>query len=223
MSEGVDRLDTGASTRAPRPFFKSPWLLAAVFGLLVLTGLRTCYAKKLGTLPVLGDAPTFTLVDQGGQPFGSEDLAGQVWVASFFFTTCVTVCPKVSGANAELQRALKGGEIDAHIVSFTVDPATDTPERLARYGLSYHADDAYWTFLTGDEQALYDVVVEGFKLAMGDKVADAAGVIDIAHSTKLVLVDKQGRIRHYFDSTDPGQRKLLIDHIISLVNEEAAQ
>ncbi|PKN59430.1 MAG: photosynthetic protein synthase I [Deltaproteobacteria bacterium HGW-Deltaproteobacteria-14] len=190
---------------APRPLLRSPWLWAAVFGVVVLTGLKTCSGKRLVPLDKISAVPAFTLVDQAGRPFGSEDLKGHVWVASFIFTTCSTVCPRLSDANAELQRRFAAENLDARLVSFTVDPEMDRPALLTSYAQRYGADPARWTFLTtadGGTAALYELIAKGFQLAMGERAADSAGAVDISHSTKLVLVDADGFIRYYFDSSE---------------------
>jgi len=191
-----------------RPFYRSPWVWAAVFGVLMLTALKTCSGRRLADLPDYGAVPDFSLVDQTGARFGSQDLAGHVWIASFIFTTCTTVCPKVSDANAELQRRLAAehpGPGGARLVTFTVDPEQDRPPVLAAYAKKYGADPTRWSFLTtadGTTAPLYELIAKGFELAMGERQQDSAGVTDISHSTKLVLVDAKGHKRYYFGSEE---------------------
>lgn len=202
---------------AARPFYRSPWFIAAAIGVAALTGIKLCGGKRLAELPVLGDVPAFDLVADDGRAFGSADLAGQIWIASFIFTTCPTVCPRVSEANADLQRRLAEAGLQARLVSFTVDPSYDTPARLSEYARRYDADPARWTFVTGEEGSVFDLVTDGFKVAMGSKEAGAGGVVDIAHSTKLVFVDQLGRVRHYFDTDDQEQRALIVDYVRALL------
>lgn len=207
----------------PRPFFRSPWLWAALFGVVVLTGLKTCSGKRLVPLDKISAVPAFNLVDQTGQPFGSADLSGHVWVASFIFTTCTTVCPRISDANAELQRLLAADNLDARLVSFTVDPEMDRPALLTAYAQKYGADPARWTFLTtadGSTAPLYELISKGFQLAMGERAPDSAGAVDITHSTKLVLVDGDGWIRAYFDNS-PEQLPIIVAYARELGTEAA--
>lgn len=202
---------------AARPFYRSPWFVAGAIGVVALTGIKLCGGKRLAELPVLAEVPAFELVAEDGRAFGSADLDGRIWIASFIFTTCPTVCPRVSEANADLQRRLAEAGLPARLVSFTVDPTYDTPERLTEYAGRYDADPAIWTFVTGAEQAVFDLVTHGFKVAMGTKEAGAGGVVDIAHSTKLVFVDQLGRVRHYFDTDDLDQRALIVDYVRHLL------
>jgi protein SCO1/2 len=99
-----------------------------------------------------------------------------------------------------------------HLVTFTVDPENDTPERLAAYAKEYHADPVRWTFLTGELGEVETTVVKGFKLAMGkDELPAGSGLFSIFHGEKLVLVDDAGLIRGYYDADDEGVDRLLHD------------
>jgi len=227
MSAHTPSQDVGQHGLAPaRPFYKSPWLWAALVGVLVLTGLKTCAGRHLVPLPKMSQVPAFTLVDQTGEAFGSDDLKGRVWVASFIFTTCTTACPPITAANADLQRRLdaEGPALSGvRIVTFTVDPEMDRPEVLAAYAEKSGAKADRWTFLTTPDATtgpLEDLVRGGFQLAMGARQEDAAGVVDITHSAKLVLVDADGFIRNYFDA-DPEQRKLIVAYARELTAEAA--
>jgi protein SCO1/2 len=98
----------------------------------------------------------------------------------------------------ELQQALKNVEV--RLVSFTVDPKHDTPEALAAYARQFEAVPGRWKFLTGERDALWTLAREGFRVG----VADEEGTVDepIAHSIRLILVDRRGVIRGYYDATD---------------------
>jgi protein SCO1/2 len=104
---------------------------------------------------------------------------------------------------------------DFHLVSISVDPERDTPERLAAYGARYGANPIAWSFLTGPEQAIQATVVDGFKVGAGKERSAAAGADggagfwEIFHGEKLVLVDRQLRIRGYFDATPEGIDQLM--------------
>lgn len=151
-------------------------------------------------LPAYGSVPAFSLTDQTGAEYGSDALAGYVWVADFVFTRCAGPCPRLSRHMAKLQDAL-GDEPRVRFVSVSVDPEYDTPERLADYAKRFGADTATWSFLTGGKKQIYGLISDGFKLAvrdgeLGPDGEPGSGII--THSTRFVLVDAKGQIRGYF-------------------------
>jgi protein SCO1/2 len=159
------------------------------------------------TITSYGTVPEFQLTNQNGQPFGSGELKGKIWIADFIFTSCPGPCPLISSRMAETQRPLE--KSDVHLVSFTVDPETDTPEVLREYAERLHARPGRWDFLTGPVNAIYDLTRNGFKLAISDG-ADEMGTP--VHSTRAVLIDRHAAIRGYYDITAPdGVTKLLAD------------
>ncbi|MGZ3461338.1 MAG: SCO family protein [Archangium sp.] len=150
----------------------------------------------------LGKLPAFTFTRQDDRPFGLEQLRGHPFVANFIFTRCPTLCPVFTAKMARLQKqtADLGGELA--LVSFSVDPKYDTPERLAAYAAKYGADPARWSFLTGDYEQLKDTVVGGFKIAMGRNSPNEDDIPSIFHGSHFVLVDRTGEIRGYYNSED---------------------
>jgi cytochrome oxidase Cu insertion factor (SCO1/SenC/PrrC family) len=159
-----------------------------------------------GPLPELGPVPPFSLVDQAGEPFTREDLAGAPWLADFIFTTCAGVCPIMSTQMARLQHEIPE-DSPLRLVSVSVDPGHDTPEVLREYAARYDADLERWTFLTGDPAAVYRLSIDGFKLAAGEREDWEPGVDDgpFVHSTRMALVDAGGIIRGYYDGTDAAE------------------
>jgi protein SCO1/2 len=151
--------------------------------------------------PVLGEVPEFRLVNRDGRAVTRADLAGSPWVADFIFTRCAASCPLMTARLARLGRDM--GRAAPRRVSFTVDPAHDTPEVLARYAASYEAAPD-WLFLTGPAPQLHRLMVEGFKLALDPAPPPGTATPEepILHSTRIVLVDGQGRIRGYYDAFD---------------------
>lgn len=190
---------------APRtPLHRNPYLWAFLIGCATLTLMRPLLRRVPEPPPVLGQLPPFTLVDQDNRPFGSAELRGQPYVASFFFTRCVSICPKLMQSVATLQERYRTEGVEGiRLVSVSVDPEADTPARLRAYAARMGVDPARWTLLTGDPPTVQKVVEGGFKTAMGP-ADDAGSVLDIAHSGKLVLVDGMGRIRGYYDSDTGG-------------------
>ena len=153
---------------------------------------------RLGTraMPSFGIVPPFQLIDQNNQPFGSAQLLGKIWVADFIYTTCPGPCPMISSRMSEMQKPLE--KTDVQLVSFSVDPEKDTPEVLRTYAEKLHARDERWKFLTGDRATIYNLSQNGFKLAATN---DASGIP--LHSSRLILVDRSGVIRGYYDATSP--------------------
>src|SRR5881296_412133 len=154
-----------------------------------------------------GTVPSFQLVNQNGQSFGSAQLAGKIWIADFIYTTCPGPCPMISSRMSEVQKPLE--KTDVHLVSFSVDPEKDTPQVLRGYADKLQADPARWDFLTGPKSAIYKLSHDGFKLAVSDG-SDERGIP--VHSTRMVLVDRRGQIRGYYDATEADAvTKLLAD------------
>jgi protein SCO1/2 len=163
------------------------------------------------SLPELGVVPAFELTSESGEPFRSAALTGKVWVANFIFTTCHGPCPRMSSQMRHLQNKLAGTE-DVHLLSFTVDPANDTPPALAAYARQFGADPARWTFLTGDKTGLERLSYDTFHL-------NRVGGPQFEHSGRFVLVDRRSRIRGYYDSSDPEAMAQLRDDIRALLKE----
>ena len=165
-------------------------------GIVVLcVFLTACQAEP--ELPAYYTVPEFSLTNQNGQTVTLGDLTGKIWVADFIFTNCAGTCPMMTGTMRKLQDALPE---EVRLVSFTVDPARDTPQVLAEYAKSHDAASERWFFLTGGRDALYDLSIKGFKLAVD--VSNGTDVEPITHSTRLVLVDRQGQIRGYYAGTE---------------------
>jgi len=154
--------------------------------------------NQLANRPIrsYGTVPNFQLTNQNNQPFGSTHLAGKIWIADFIFTSCPGPCPMVSSRMSELQRPLE--KTDVHLVSFSVDPEKDTPEVLRSYAEKLKAQPARWDFLTGSKSTIYDLSKNGFKLAVSDGSEETGLPV---HSTRMVLVDRHGQIRGYYEAT----------------------
>jgi protein SCO1/2 len=183
------------------------WVVAVV--LLFVLPLASSLARELPKPPPkLLQLPSFQLTSEKNTAFGSEDLRGKVWVASFVFTSCPSVCPALMERLQKVQHRSRNAGAAVRLVTFTVDPETDTPERLAAYARRFKASPYRWTFLTGDLGVIEKTVVKGFKLAMG---RDAENLFQIFHSERFVLVDGDGFIRGYYEATDEGIDKLMSD------------
>jgi protein SCO1/2 len=189
------------STAERRTIWRSPFFWAAVAGLVLIPAMRPFLRFEPDPPPVLGQLPKFELVNSSGEPFGSSELEGRVWVANFIFTRCASICPLLTDAMSRLDRRFVDEGIDGiHLVSFTVDPEFDTPEVLRNYGELYGIESDRWSLVTGSPDAIRAIVEGGFKTAMGSPDTGEGGLIDVAHTGKFVLVDGSGGIRGYYDT-----------------------
>ncbi len=157
-------------------------------------------ASQIGSGPrVLGTVPRFRFVNQDATQFGSKELDGKVWIATFIFTRCQGTCPLQTAEFAKLQTELASHPAtdDIHLVSFSVDPEYDRPAVLKAYADHWEADPARWTFLTGQRDAIWRFSKNGMKLPVND-ARDNPDML-IAHSQQFILVDRAQRIRGYYD------------------------
>ena len=185
--------------------FLNPWFLAALAGVVLIPAVRPLLRFEPDPPPVAGRLPEWRLVDQNGEVFGSAALDGDVYVASFLFTRCPDVCPRMTASLRQLEtRFREEGVRGVRLVGFSVDPAYDTPERLRAYARNHGLDDERWSFVTGDEQEVRSLVVDGFEQPMGERLTLWGGAVDVAHTTRLVLVDQGGRIRGDYGSDRVG-------------------
>jgi protein SCO1/2 len=205
------------------PFWRNPYVLAFVVGCVTVTLIRPFLRYEPKPPPVLSELPAFALLDTAGKPVGKETFAGQVWITSFFFTRCPSVCPLLMAHMAELQRRFAdAGVTGVRLVSITVDPARDTPEVLREAEPRYGVDPARWTLLTGDPARVRELLVSGFKVPGLD--AGALAGDDIPHTTKVVLVDGSGRIRGYYDTDERGLDEVFYraQHVLKQAREPVA-
>ena len=159
--------------------------------------------------------PDFTLTERGGQPLHLADLAGKVWVADFFYTTCPGPCPMLTSRLSEVQKAL-GSNPEVRLVSISVDPEKDTPEVLKVYAERFKAG-ANWLFCTGEKEAVYGLAHDGFKLPIAAGTPDSGPV---THSTRLILVDRHGTVRGFFEGTTEDGVQALVSAIRRLLDEK---
>ncbi len=186
--------------------------LAGFVWMHILLKQRIATVNGQPVLPIYSQIPSFSLTERSGKPLGMDDLRGKVWVADFFFTSCPGPCPRMSERMAELQQGL-AGNAEARLVSVTVDPETDTPAVLSDYANRFHAHPDRWYFLTGEKSAIHRLAKEGFLVA---------GVDDtLLHTTRFLLVDRQGRLRGYYDSSDEESLKKLLADVRTLLRESS--
>ncbi len=189
----------------------------ALLILLSVSGCGTATSSGTDTERLRSVAP-FEMTERSGATVRGADLKGKVWVAAFVFTCCNQACPIISKNMEELQTAL-AGQPDVVLVSFSVNPGGDDLETLRQYADSYHADPQRWLFLRGEETAVYHLIRDSFELGVQQNQGrERTPGNEVMHSNKLVLVDPQGRIRGYYDGTDPQALAELRQKIAVLVS-----
>lgn len=176
-------------------------------GTVLTLGAGGLQAADPDAIPVLHQIPDFKLVDDTGKVFTQEDLKGKAFVISFIFSSCAAACPAIVSHIQVLQGSLPEG---AHMVSFTVDPDVDTPERLHRYAKQNHRVPGRWTLVTGEWNRLSDLAQKGFYLG---------GIQKKVHSPRFALVDPYGRLRGYYDSRESAEMAKLVRDIPKVLAE----
>jgi len=176
-------------------------------GLLLLVVLGSlafgCSKRSAKDIPVLGQLPEFSLIDQDERPFKRESMEGKLSVSAFVFTHCHSSCPRITAHMKGLQARLS--DIPSiQLVSVSVDPLNDTPEVIKAYMAKSELDERNWRFVTGEEAAIRHLVVDGFRVALDDGESSAAGTEEIMHSNSFALVDQEARVRGYYRASNDG-------------------
>ena len=200
------RLQSGLAALVGKPPF---WLLFILFGLGIPIA-RTLRVALPKPLPVLSTVPDFSFTDQNGAAFGSEQLRGKVWVANAIFTRCPSICTASTQRMAQVQHRGRGLGEHFHLVSFSVDPEYDTPEKLLAYAKTHRASPRMWSFLTGSREELTRTLNDGLKIYMGKEIAEGDDLMSIGHGSHFALVDSKMRIRGYYDLSDDGALDALL-------------
>jgi protein SCO1/2 len=164
--------------------------------------------------------PPFALTERSGRTVTNQDLSGKIWVADFVYTTCPGPCPLITAGMAKIQQTV-ANDPQVQLVTFTVDPTTDTPAVLTKYADSFGADPNRWWFLTGTEKQIYDLMMNGFHVAVQNNSDQPPepGQFKVTHSTYLVLVDGDGDMRQVYDGVSGESRASLL-HDIKLLEKE---
>jgi protein SCO1/2 len=190
--------------------FDSALKVFPILGLIVSVALAGCARRP--PLPVYGQVPDFRLTSQTGEAFDRHALDGKIWVADFIYTHCPGPCPRMSAQMRRVQASITELS-DVRLISFSVDPERDTPPVLAEYAIRYHAQPGRWFFLTGDRKTLDALDRRAFMLG------NVSGSLE--HSTRFVLVDRQGRIRGYYGTSEDDPTAHLIADIRLLARERS--
>jgi len=158
----------------------------------------------------------FSFHNQNGNIFSDKNVDNKIYVADFFFTSCTSICPKMTTNLKLVQDAFKN-DITVAIVSFTVDPETDSAQRLKWYADRFEINADKWNLLTGRKQEIYRLARKSFYVSASD---GDGGPNDFIHSDKFVLVDKHKQIRGYYTGTEVSSVEQLIHDIKKLENED---
>lgn len=190
--------------------------LLAVFGIAVIPFVivPTLIHRSEGIdLPDLGDVPPFALTDDAGQTFTEQALRGHPTIVNFVFTRCDTVCPIISMKMQRLQDKLSDRRAESiKLLSISVDPAYDTPERLAAFAQRYKARPDKWRFLTGPVDKVRALVEGPFMNSMIQEGLSPSGAPEISHSGYFALVDGDLKIRGVYNSSDMPKLDELMHH-----------
>ncbi|MBD7984471.1 SCO family protein [Sporosarcina sp. Sa2YVA2] len=164
---------------------------------LVLLVLCTIALVACGSpQPTGSQVASFSFTDQNGNPFGTDQLNGKVWIADFIFTDCKTVCPPMTAEMAQLQKHFTKEGVEVEFVSFTVDPTIDSSEVLKEYIAQYTDDESNWHLLTGySQEAIKNLALEQFQTIV-QKPENSSQVI---HGTNFYLIDQKGYIVNEFN------------------------
>lgn len=169
-------------------------------------------SQPVKELPEIGNVPQFEFTNSDGNIVTLDNLKGKVWVADFIFTTCTMACPMMTGNMNIVHKKFKKND-NVRLVSISVYPEYDTPEVLKNYASQYDADTEKWLFLTGKEDAVKDIIRDGFKIGDYEDI--------IFHSEKFALVDKKGIIRAYYNGMKSEDMKQLKKDINALLKQDA--
>jgi protein SCO1 len=195
-------------------------IILGMVGYFIRESWQKVIAASRVTLPSFEAVTPFSLTERSGRTVTDQDLRGLVWVANFIFTTCPGPCPMMSQRMQGLQHALLKTE-KVKLVSFSVDPETDTPAVLQTYSENFYAKPDRWWFLTGGHEVVQRLAVNAFRLPVSrnpDEEVPKFG--KFLHSTRFVLVDINGMIRGYYDSLDREFQPHLLRDIGFLMKEQ---
>lgn len=206
-------------------------LLAGIAGVLLLPVIFFVVSHLYSAterLPILGNKtlspsgdtiyhqiPNFHFVTHENKPISLDSLAGKIHVADFFFTTCPGICPKLS-KSLEKVHTLANTVSGLRLVSYSIDPKNDSIPALAAYAQKHHANPKKWSFVRGSQDSVFSLAFKGYLVPVESGNGPENGFL---HSQKIILVDKQFRIRGFYDGLDPNEINRLLSEIKLLIAE----
>lgn len=200
---------------APKRTLILAYTVGAIATLLTIALTIPYFGRSSTKLIRYREAPSFELVDQDGRVFKSSSLRGKVWLVCFLYTRCKGPCPVLAHQLEGLQGdAFKNP--NARFITISLDPEYDTPGVLSTFAKQHSAVGGKWLFLTGSKQTIRQLAEFGFSVTALDQQDEINPII---HSTKFVLVDKQGVIRAFFDGGQPENNPEILSAIRQLEKE----
>ncbi len=218
-------------------FFKKYRLFFGVFIVLSAIILSLFYSalKPKKTLPIFNPADVnpelvdstvqykskyhtiadFSFINQNGKTITQKDYEGKIYVADFFFTTCGSICPKMTTNLSDIQKAFANNP-KVKLLSHTVFPETDSVPVLKAYAKKHNVDDNKWNLVTGDKKEIYTMARKSY---LAVKLGKPSELYDMVHTENFVLVDTKRRVRGFYDGTNKDDIKRLIEDITFLANE----
>lgn len=166
--------------------------------LYIATFVISGCARVPAPIRALPDFSLTAVTVDGTSPLDLRALHGRAWIVDFVYTRCAGPCPMLTANMAGLQKRLPKS---VGLLSFTVDPDHDSPEVLSVYARDFKADPQRWFFVTGEKPELVNLFRDGFQIAVAESATAPVGQ-NVAHTTKFVLLDGEGRIRGYYDGDD---------------------
>lgn len=217
-------------------FLKKYWIFLSVFSIFSIITLSLFYSalkpKKILPIynpsmvnPELVDSTVqyvskyhtisdFSFTNQNGKTITQKDYEGKIYVADFFFTTCGSICPKMTANMVEIQKAILNNP-KVMLLSHTVFPEIDSVPVLKKYALEKGVNDAKWNLVTGDKKTIYMMARKSY---LAVKLGKPEELYDMVHTENFVLVDDKKRVRGFYDGTDSEAMKKLIEDINFLSN-----
>ena len=158
----------------------------------------------------------FSLLNQNGDTITQDNYRDKIYVADFFFTTCPTICPIMTANLVEVQAAL-ANDPEVLLLSHSVTPEIDSVAQLKKYAIEKGVNDAKWNLVTGDKKQIYELARKSYLAVQED---GDGGPFDMIHTENFILVDKQRRIRGFYDGTKEEEMDRLLSDIEILKNSE---
>ena len=157
----------------------------------------------------------FSFINQNGKTITQKDYEGKIYVADFFFTTCGSICPKMTANLSDIQKAFANNP-KVKLLSHTVFPETDSVSVLKAYAKKHNVDDTKWNLVTGDKKEIYTMARKSY---LAVKLGKPSELYDMVHTENFVLVDAKKRVRGFYDGTNKEEMKRLIEDITFLSNQ----
>ncbi len=139
----------------------------------------------------------FSLTNQNGKTISQDNYKDKIYIADFFFTTCLTICPIMTKNMAEIQEQIID-DTNVLLLSHSVTPVIDSVEQLKKYALEKGVVDAKWNLVTGNKKQIYELARKSY---LAVKTDGDGGPFDMIHTENFILVDKERRIRGFYDGT----------------------